>query len=801
MSSTAADRTEEHPLADPITTDEAPTTTVRDALAAVGMADRPDGEVVLASITGKGIRHYTLATVGGADPADAESLYVASGLFAPGVVSIKGGRTTDHVTRVVWLPFDADLIAMLDPDKVTADDLHAATQEEIDDILRDQIVEVDRAFTACGFPLHRLDYTGYGLCAYGYVHEGDQHRVADAQRTHKGMVAALNAAAGFRLFDAQVSDAGPRITRVPGSLNRKGATPRIVRTLRPWDGRTAYLDAAPTQPPAPRTPVDVPVDGDGLSTEAIDGIVDAIRPSWDEGQRHAMGVAVAGLLAKAGVPETQALDIVGRLAAGDRKAYDRYNALRRSYDRVRAGQAVAGYTQLQQLMPPDALAFVANILDRYQESTAAVPDLTPFETLSVPIPVQKSKRAPGAPQAIQIAPLPDVCMRGWLKRYVDLVEPTCEAADAFHLASGMALVGSTMGRAVAVRYISKSLYANQYLMIVGSAGSSRKDTAIRIALELPHHQRSGAGQSSYDPFATHTPPFTLATDVGSAEGLIGLLSATPNVLLYVTEYQRLIRNAKRQSTGTIFPVLTNAWDTPVTISNLTKGNPLEAKFPCLSVIAAVQPGILAQETGAEDIESGFATRWLYVLGAGKEARPEPPDIDPDAAHALYADLLRTRAAYTRGDQETRLAFDDDARERWIQWYREDRETEVANEDEEAMRSRLGVHVRKVALIYAASEGALSISLEHLEAAIAFVEWCWGHTRELMKTWGVTVWGDLEARIQRVLTQAKAGMPRYVLQAKCSSRRWGQREFGQVIEAMNKNGTIVVDAQGVIRWRG
>jgi len=779
-------------MADPITTDEEPTTTVRDALATVGMTDRPDGEVVLASITGKGIRHYTLATVGDADPADAESLYVASGLFAPGVVSIKGGRTTDHVTRVMWLPFDADLIAMLDSDKVTADDLHAATQEEIEDILGDQIVEVDRAFAACGFPLHRLDYTGYGLCAYGYVHESDQHRVADAQRTHKGMVAALNAAAGFRLFDVQVSDAGPRITRVPGSLNRKGATPRVVRTLRPWDGRTAYLDTAPTQPPAPRTPVDVPVDGDGLSAEAVDALVDAIRPSWDEGQRHAMGIAVAGLLAKAGVPETQALDIVGRLTSGDKKPYDRYNALRRSYERVRSGQAVAGYTQLQQLMPADALAFVGRTLDQFRESTAAIPDLSAFETTAKGATSSAGRRLP--PEnlsdddfARSMPPVPDECFYGPFAAYRDIMAPTTQAPDVYHLASALTWFGALVGRRIRTEHASEDLYPNLFTVLVGASGSTKKDTAAKRAIHLPHNFPIGAGLRNPDM------PYAINTNVSSSEGLIGDLEASPRQILYLNELSIVQKNAQRKGTRTIFDTLITAFDCPPEISNNTKSNRVKAEKPFLSMLAATQPKRLADQMTDEDIHSGFANRILFVLGAAKEPMSRPPGVDRLAAWKLYLSWMDVVGGYT---DPTVIPLSPDSYDPWDEWFDAMASSPAETEEEGDMRQRLPVFVQKIALIFAISDGARAIEPWHLAPAIAFVDWCWGITRQMLKGWAIGVDTQIELAITRAL-QRHGPMHRRNLQMRTNNRKWSGRDFAAVFRGMTENRLVSVSAEGIV----
>ena len=401
-----------------------------------------------------------------------------------------------------------------------------------------------------------------------------------------------------------------------------------------------------------------------------------------------------------------------------------------------------------------------------------------------------------APVAVEgvldVAPVPEICRTGWLGEYVALVDPLSEAPTAFHVASGLTMAGAVIGRGICNRYVSKNVYANCFMLLVGLAGTSRKDTAIRMALDLPSHVSAASRERLSE-------PWHLSTDIGSAEGMIRVLSERSNTLLWITEFQRLVRNAKRQATTTIFPLMTAAWDTPIKLENVTKNNALEAKFPYLSVLAAIQPGILAREFGQEEISSGFATRWLYVVGASDRSLPEPPDIDAEAAFALWRQLVRTIALYGGvAGNEVRLHLTPAARKRWIAWYEADRARPVASEDEDSMRSRLGVQIRKVALIYAVCAGARSIELDHLEPAIAFVEWCWAHTVQLMRQWGIGVGQDIEARIERVLTR-RGPMRRRDLQMACSHRRWSGREFAQILDAMLRNQTVVADPLGRLAW--
>lgn len=768
-----------------------PSVTVGEIIEQLGIAEQDGEQVTLVVIDGGTPRHYRLAELLDADPADAPALYLASGTFRAGTVTRWAGRSEGNVARILWLPFDCDLADWLsfpdDPDERKAEYqwLWSRSDDELLHYIDLQRADLLDIFARAGLPVHRLDYTGYGLCAYVRLDEADQTRVSEARKAHKLLVKRLNDLAGYRLVDPQVSDAGTRITRLPDSLNNKGAIPRRVRTLATQPG-SCPLDSrpAPVQPIARM----IPRDGSGLAETDVEALVSAVAPAWTQGQKHAMALGLGGMLAKAGIPESQALAIVERLSASDALPGKKSKAVADSYARVRSGLPCAGFTRLRELMGADAVAFVDGILERFRLATK--PTITLGGVASSVAPMKRGKVSSPV-SLITDRPIPEACLVGWLKDYVDLVEPLCEAPICYHLASGLALAGATFGRTVSARYVSKSLYANVYMMLIGSAGTSRKDTAIRLAVELPTH--TGAAMR------LHQAPFEISTDVGSAEGLVKRLSQHANTLLYITEYQRISRQAKRQSTGTIFPLLTAAWDAPVKLENVTKGNPLEAKFPYLTVLAAVQPGILAEEMQQEDISSGFATRWLYVPGVGQDARPEPPDIDSRRAFDLYDQLLQLRRDY-EVHGETRLYLSEAAKQRWIAWYEEDRAKPSISEDEESMRSRLGVHVRKIALIYAATEGAGQIEERHLDPAFAFVEWCWEHTRELMRGWGIGVWSQIEERIEKVLRD-RGPMSRRQLQQLCRGRRWSSREFTMVLEPMIRNGTVEADVTGQLSWGG
>lgn len=770
--------------------------TIGELATQIGIGDRGDERAVVMSLNKRGVAHSVYL----ADVADQEitpsttQLYVASGLFADGSIVNGKGRTEENLRRVVLLPFDADLLDYLghevskDPGKQAErerafDELKRLPQTEIDGLIAALRADLEETVAALGMPIHRLDYTGYGLCAYVYLNEADQTRVDDARAAHKIAVKAINDWYGHQLVDKQCSDAGTRVTRLPGSFNHKGDQARIVTTLIPYKGGTFPLG----QRPNPKRPVGqaIPREGDGLSIDDAQAIVNAIAPSWGLGQKHAVSLALAGMLAKSGVPESQALAIVDRLSAGDTKPYDRKRTVESSYARARAGSLVRGYLELRDRIPDDALSVVDGILKRHSRGTI----VTARVGILSGEPSRKAKAAKdGDTTGFTPTPMPPGAIVGWLREYVDLAEPTTESSESFHAACMLTVLGACIGKRVGVFHASNALYANFYTLLIGRSGHSRKDTAIGRALKMPM-----LAPPIGEPLRTLGANFKVVRDISSAEGLIAMLKRNNNLLLYATEFSKVMSNAARESTRSIAPTLIEAFDTPSTIQNNTKANIeandiQEAKNPYVSILTGIQPRTMARMIGEEEQYSGFLNRWLLVVGGGAGPRPNPPDFDTDAAWHL---MVRAMDAITSYHDGALLRFSDKASDRWSEWYIASYPDGSRPEQEDAMSVRLGTLVKKVALVYAVLDRAQAIERQHLDAGIELVDWCWSHTRRLLPTFGEA----MDAKIARLIleTLKRRGPTQRRKVQQLVGRSSGPGVFGRVVRDMVANGDIVETA--------
>jgi len=139
--------------------------------------------------------------------------------------------------------FDAaDWLAHGEGEEVSAKDvkalLHAATKSEVDAALAEHLAEVERVLMqTLGKKPTVLVCSGYGYHAYYWFEEANIPELAATQALNKELVRRMNKLSGYSVADPKVDNPGERILRPPGSMNRKGDTPRLVSVVYSDTGR------------------------------------------------------------------------------------------------------------------------------------------------------------------------------------------------------------------------------------------------------------------------------------------------------------------------------------------------------------------------------------------------------------------------------------------------------------------------------------------------------------------------------------------------------------------------------------
>jgi len=89
-----------------------------------------------------------------------------------------------------------------------------------------------------------------------------------------------------------------------------------------------------------------------LSPEQKSALKAILVPHWVEGQRHELALGFAGLLAKSGIAQDEALALLREIAdeAKDNEWKDRERALQDTFDRLWRGEQVIGFKRLEDIL-------------------------------------------------------------------------------------------------------------------------------------------------------------------------------------------------------------------------------------------------------------------------------------------------------------------------------------------------------------------------------------------------------------------------------------------------------------------
>ncbi|MDP9357295.1 MAG: bifunctional DNA primase/polymerase [Chloroflexota bacterium] len=101
-----------------------------------------------------------------------------------------------------------------------------------------------------------------------------------------------------------------------------------------------------------------------LTDADISAAVDLLRPHYEEGARHDLTLHLAGWLARQEYAEMDAARLIDRLAVDDPERSGRLRNVRTSYDHAAAGDPVAGWSRLREILTPGDLLELQHLLGR-----------------------------------------------------------------------------------------------------------------------------------------------------------------------------------------------------------------------------------------------------------------------------------------------------------------------------------------------------------------------------------------------------------------------------------------------------
>lgn len=185
-------------------------------------------------------------------------------------------------------------------------------------------------------------------------------------------------------------------------------------------------------------------------------------------------------------------------------------------------------------------------------------------------------------------------------------------------------------------------------------------------------------------------------------------------LALLPEFASLLTVMKREG-NTMSAILREAWDC-ARLRVLTRKEPLDVDNVNLSVIAHVTPEELLNNLTATDRANGFANRFLITLVRRSKFLPEG-----GGEVNLSTINIRLHAAVESAKGRGLVERDAAARELWADEYR--RITRGRDGLRGALCGRAEAHVLRLGLIYALLDSSDAIRPEHLQAGLAFWDYC------------------------------------------------------------------------------
>jgi hypothetical protein len=328
--------------------------------------------------------------------------------------------------------------------------------------------------------------------------------------------------------------------------------------------------------------------------------------------------------------------------------------------------------------------------------------------------------------AILPAPtLGDAAYHGPIGVYLDLLAGQTEAHPAAVGAHLLAGTATLIGRDA--RYRAGRIYhrSNLFLAVVGDSSTGAKGVAegdANVVLEMVRpsfgatHTISGLGSGEMLVWEVRDPDPDLTAENADRGGVKERLAQN-------AELSALYKVAARDG-SILSDHLRLAFDGAPMRHATKSGGVVVATGHHISIVGSITPAELVKLLDDVSRVNGFGNRFLYVFSEMSELLPFGGTVDPAAvkkvATGIAAQLedLRIRSQLLGF---TDYVIGDDARDRWVRFYNRTRRG-VGEGFTADMTGRAVAQGARIALVYAVLDGADRITVDHIDAAEAWIDY-------------------------------------------------------------------------------
>lgn len=329
-------------------------------------------------------------------------------------------------------------------------------------------------------------------------------------------------------------------------------------------------------------------------------------------------------------------------------------------------------------------------------------------------------------------PMAAQAFHGIAGEFVQAIKSTTEADPVALLISYLIGAGNLIGRGPHFMADGSRHGTNEFAVFVGKTGAARKGTSwgrVQHVLNgcLPDDKwedrivhgglSSGEGLkwAIRDPIEKREPVKKNGRIVDHQVVVSDPGVSDKRLLVVEPEFANVLYQAER-SGNTLSVCLRQAWESDK-LRNLTKNDPVRVTGAHASLIGHITPRELRRMLTSTTMANGLANRflWFYVRRHG-----ELPfgGYFPDDQLEYHRQKLREAIQYARTVDRVQFALE--ARRTWNEAY--PRLTQEANSLADEMCSRNAPHCLRLALIFCLLDKQDAIRSEHLQAAMAIVDY-------------------------------------------------------------------------------
>lgn len=312
--------------------------------------------------------------------------------------------------------------------------------------------------------------------------------------------------------------------------------------------------------------------------------------------------------------------------------------------------------------------------------------------------------------------LDDAALYGPIGAWVRLVAPHTEASVATLLFCALVGVGALVGRGVQTQLDGARHGVNLFALLVGLTSSGRKGTAVAWVRRLmtaldadfaKNNVTSGLSSGQGLIYHVRDPLVTVGAGKAADPGV-----TDKRLLILESEFAGPLKQMRGDS-NTLSAVIRDAWDGHP-LRTLTRHDAMTATDPHVAIIAQITPEELHHRLQGTEVSNGFANRFLMVWAERSRLLPfssEPTAQEWDAVVAGL-NVAISNARRTGAVEELTPA----AREWWARHYAELTSDGPGRAGKATQRA--APQLRRVALLFAALDGARTVDVRHLVAAHA-----------------------------------------------------------------------------------